>query len=297
MKKVGDKVLQGEIIEAKIINENDDNYFAQVDGQTLALAKETLDDEFDVGQMVEGIYYQDKDNVDRLQIDLPDSRVDYYGWGIVQLKRTDLGVFVDIGLYNKDIAISYDDLPENSDLWPHKGDKVMIKLETDNKGRLWGKLVRTEQRQQMMRKASPRLLNQDIECIIYRHLDEGLQATTPEDFDVFIHESEYDGQVRLGQVIQGRVIKVHTDGRLNASLKPRAHEAIEDDAKMILTLLEKVPTHKLPLHDKSNPQAIKDQLGISKGQFKRAVGNLMKLGYIKQTKGEGIELIKGFENE
>ena len=125
MKKEGDKVLQGEIIEAKIINENDDNYFAQVDGQTLALAKETLDDEFDVGQMVEGIYYQDKDNVDRLQIDLPDSRVDYYGWGIVQLKRTDLGVFVDIGLYNKDIAISYDDLPENSDLWPQDRKSVL----------------------------------------------------------------------------------------------------------------------------------------------------------------------------
>ena len=103
--------------------------------------------------------------------------------------------------------------------------------------------------------------------------------------------------MRLGQVVEGRVIEVHPDGRLNVSLRPRAHEAIEDDAKMILTLLEKMPTHQLQLHDKSNPQAIKDQLGISKGQFKRAVGNLLKLGLIKQNKGEGIELIKGNDNE
>ncbi|MBG9982319.1 hypothetical protein HZY86_04245 [Aerococcaceae bacterium DSM 111020] len=285
-------MLQGEIIEAKIYDENEANYFAQYEGRTFALAKETLEDEFENGQLVEGMYYQDQDQNDRIQLDLPNARLDYFGWGTVQLKRTDIGVFVDIGLYNKDIAVSYDDLPEDTELWPHKGDRLMIRLEVDNKGRLWGKPVRTENRQQMKRKAPARLLNQDVECTVYRHLDVGVQANTNEDYDAFIHESEYFGTLRLGQVVQGRVIDVHADGRINVSLKPRAHEVIEDDAKMILTLLEKIPSHKLPLHDKSKPQDIKNQLGISKGQFKRAIGTLLKNGYIKQTIGEGIELIK-----
>ena len=68
-------------------------------------------------------------------------------------------------------------------------------------------------------------------------------------------------------------------------------EAIDDDAKMLIAVLQKMPNAHLPLHDKSAPDEIKQQLGISKAQFKRAVGNLMKNSMIKQVKGDGIYLL------
>ena len=73
---------------------------------------------------------------------------------------------------------------------------------------------------------------------------------------------------------------------LNLSLKPRAHEVISDDAMMILTFLEQSRDGVIPYSDKSTPEEIKQMFAISKGQFKRALGSLMKQGKIKQENGK-----------
>ena len=46
----------------------------------------------------------------------------------------------------------------------------------------------------------------------------------------------------------------------------------------------------MPLHDKSDPQAIKNELGMSKKSFKKAIGTLYKDKQIA-IKPDGIELI------
>ena len=52
-----------------------------------------------------------------------------------------------------------------------------------------------------------------------------------------------------------------------------------------MMILEHDPNHELDLTDKSDPETIKTILGISKGQFKRAIGHLMKAGLVRQTDG------------
>src|SRR5699024_10675967 len=95
--------------------------------------------------------------------------------------------------------------------------------------------------------------------------------------------------------VSGRVIGVREDGVLYISLLPRAYEVLDDDASMIFTLLKRAPDHRLPYHDKSDPDDIRQYFGISKGQFKRAVGRLMKHRLLLQDKDgtylakEGIE--------
>jgi len=107
-----------------------------------------------------------------------------------------------------------------------------------------------------------------------------------EDFHVgFVHPSERYQEPRLGEVVKGRVIGVRPDGVLNVSLKPRAYEAISDDAAMILTFLERAADHQIPYTDKSTPEEILQTFGISKGQFKRAIGNLFKQRLIEQKDG------------
>ena len=89
----------------------------------------------------------------------------------------------------------------------------------------------------------------------------------------------------LGQVVNARVIGLSGHGSLNLSLKPRAYQAIDDDAKQILELLKRAPQKQLPLPDKSSPEEIKELLGISKGQFKRAVGHLLNCLLYTSKKG------------
>ena len=63
---------------------------------------------------------------------------------------------------------------------------------------------------------------------------------------------------------------------------------------MIFSILSPIKTFFdetfMTLNDKSSPEDIKATFGISKGQFKKALGGLMKAGKIKQDQF-GTELI------
>ncbi|MBG9979833.1 hypothetical protein HZY91_01100 [Facklamia sp. DSM 111018] len=285
-------VQYGEIITAKITDENATHYFVQKNGQTFALAKDQTDGEhYQLEEEIEGLIYEDMDHRPVIQINLPDIRPGFFGWGTITQVRKDLGVFVDIGLYNKDIVVSLDDLPDDRSHWPQKADCLYLTIMVDQKNRFWGQIANYEEIAKLFKPAPQRLMNQDVEARIFQLKLAGAQLITKEGYRAFVHESEWILPPRLGQKVQARVTKVHPDGSLNLSLKPRAHEAIEDDATMLLRLLDKSPNHFLPLHDKSDPEVIKSYLGISKGQFKRAVGSLLKDKKIRQEKEKGLYLI------
>ncbi|MGX7108578.1 CvfB family protein [Facklamia miroungae] len=282
----------GRIETCKISDENEKSYFAQIEGTTFRLDKDQIQENtFQIGDEVTGILYEDMNHEARIQMDLPKVRKGHYNWGTVTQVRKDLGVFVDIGLYQKDIVVSLDHLPDDKKEWPQKGDRLYLTMSVDDKNRFWGELATFEQIANLFIKAPERLMNQDIEVTIFQLKLVGALAISEENFRAFIHESEWVLPPRLGQKIKARVIKVQSDGSLNLSLKPRAHEAISDDATMIIRLLEKTNDHFLPYHDKSDPEVIKREFGISKGQFKRAVGALMKNKQIRQEANKGIYLL------
>ena len=282
-------VQYGTIVIGTVIDQNDSHYFVQYEGLTYAVVKPEVED-LAIGTSVEGMIYENKAHKRVMQVDLPTIRPGVYGWGTVVNVRKDLGVFVDVGLVEKEVVVSLDDLPENTALWPKREDKLYLTYEVDSKNRFWGKIAEPERMQKLMQRAPQRLNNQNIEATVYRVKLAGSLCITAEGYSGFLHESEVIDTPRLGQQLQARVIGVREDGGINLSIKPRAHEALDDDAGMIQALLTKAPRHFLALHDKSQPDVIQAQLGISKAQFKRAVGTLMKQGIVRQVKGEGIYL-------
>ncbi|QQD66510.1 hypothetical protein JDW14_05560 [Tuanshanicoccus yangjingiae] len=286
------KLKYGQIVIGKVIDENESHYFVQYEGVTYGVAKECTDETFAIGEQVEGLIYENRFGKRVMQTELPDIRPGYYGWGVVNSSRKDLGVFVDIGLQDKEVVLSLDDLPENRQLWPKKQDKLYVTYEVDAKERMWAKLADYETIARLFKKAPKGMMNQTIEVTVFQVKLAGALAITEQGYRVFIHESELTQAIRLGEQLSVRVINVARDGSLNASMKPRAHEAIGDDAQMLMAILEKSPTKYLGLHDKSNPDMIQSQLGISKAQFKRAVGQLLKQGKIRQEKNNGIYLVE-----
>lgn len=123
--------LLGTIITALVTDENDKFYFVQKDGVTFALSKE--EGEHAIGDMVTGFAYTDSKQKSRLtQKEIKATR-NSYDWGEVTEVRKDLGVFVDVGIPDKEIVVSLDVLPELKELWPKKGDKLYIKLDVDKK--------------------------------------------------------------------------------------------------------------------------------------------------------------------
>lgn len=282
--------LFGEVVVGKIVSDQGHCYEIDVDGRRYHMDKQDLEPRPSIGDTIQGFTYENKHHQAWLTSHLPQVRQDHFGWGEVVDVRRDLGVFVDIGLPDKDIVVSLDDLPDNAKFWPKKGDRLYLCLKVDSHDRVWGHLAEEILWHDLFNKAKSHTMNNNVQATVYRILVSGAQLITAEGYAAYLHAKEMVAPVRLGQVLEARIIDVHPDGRVNLSTRPRAHEAIEDDAQMILAILERRQDHFLPLHDKSEPDAITDFLGISKGQFKRAVGHLLKAGRIRQEKGLGLYL-------
>ncbi|PZL76199.1 DNA-binding protein [Enterococcus plantarum] len=275
--------LLAQIFTALVIDENESHYFLQKNGITLRLSKE--EGTHEIGEAVEGFGYMNQKQEPEMTTIIPTARIGQYAFGTVTGTRRDLGAFVDIGLKDKDVVVSLDELPVMRELWPKKGDQLMVALKVDNKERIWGELADEKIFKAMAKPGTEELKNENISGIVYRLKMIGSFVLTDDFYIAFIHPSERYQEPRLGEKVNGRVIGVRPDGILNISLKPRAYEAISDDAAMILTFLERASDHKIPFTDKSNPDEIKQTFGISKAQFKRAIGNLMKQGKIIQEAG------------
>ena len=282
--------LLGSVWHGMIFDENDKSYFVQKNGITFLLDKS--EGEKEIGAMLEGFGYQNQKQQNIFTTKIPSVRKDHQDFAEVIASRKDLGVFVDIGLKDKEIVVSLDELPEMRQLWPKKGDQLLVSLKTDEKDRVWATLAEDVDFLAMSKAATKEEMhNKNVSGIVYRLKLVGTFFVTDECYIGFIHPSERFEEPRLGEKVSGRVIGVRPDGMLNVSLKPRGYEVISSDAQMILTFLERSEEGKIPFSDKSTPESIQETFAISKGQFKRALGSLMKEKMIKQEDGWTI-LIK-----
>jgi predicted RNA-binding protein (virulence factor B family) len=280
----------GQTISAIIVEESERFYFLQKGEDLLRLDK--TEGEHTVGDVVTGFVYVDKDDHRRLTTLEQKATNEHYGWGTVTAVRKDLGAFVDTGLPGKDVVVSLDDLPLEKDQWPKVGDQLYVKLIVDRKKRMWGHLAWHEDFWELAGPAYDNMQNQDLRAIVYRNKESGTFVYLPDNNMLgFIHPNERFSVPRVGQELQVRVIGFRKEDRsLNLSAKPRAYEMLDADSQMILAYLQSMGG-KMAFNDKSNPDEIKATFGISKGQFKKALGGLMKAKKIKQSP-EGTELIE-----
>ncbi|NRN89105.1 CvfB family protein [Lactobacillus helveticus] len=287
--------MLGTIAKGKIIDENDNAYYVQIDGVTYELKKQELTQNEipKVGDEIEGFIYDNKSHDREMTQFLPFAQPDQYGWGKVTEVRPGLGVFVDVGLPDKDVVISMDDLPREKERWPRRDDRILVRLETDYKDRIWAKLADENIFDQLAANFPNGMNNENVFGTVYATREIGAFVLTNDYYLGFVHESQIPRPMRLGEQFKGRVIGISQYGRLNLSALPRAFEEIDDDAQMILMSLRRRETKTLPFYDKSDAQEIKRYFGISKSSFKRALGHLLKAGLIEEDKTAGtITLIK-----
>lgn len=279
----------GQTISAIIVEESERFYFLQKGEDLLRLDK--TEGEHTVGDVVTGFVYADKEDHRRLTTLEQKATNEHYGWGTVTAVRKDLGAFVDTGLPGKDVVVSLDDLPLEKNQWPKVGDQLYVKLIIDRKERIWGHLAWHEDFWNLAGPGYDNMQNQDLRAIVYRNKESGTFVYLPDNNMLgFIHPNERFSVPRVGQELQVRVIGFRKEDRsLNLSAKPRAYEMLDADSQMILAYLQSMGG-KMAFNDKSNPDEIKATFGISKGQFKKALGGLMKAKKIKQSP-EGTELI------
>lgn len=274
-------------ITAIVTDKNEKQAFVQKSGITY---KVLSDDEVSIGDTLTGFAYTNRQDQFVFTTTVPEIKQGTYGWGTVVKISHNLGVFVDIGWEDKDVVVSMDELPTEKRLWPKEGNQLFLTVSVDDKERIWGHLADEDRFLEDYQLGSKEMHNKDVSGITFSLKKSGTYAITDDKYVLFIHPSEREEEPKLGQKVEGRIIGLREDGVLYTSLKPRAHEVMEEDAMMLLEVLKRAEDHVIPFHNKTDPKLIKTQFGISKGQFKRAVGRLMKRGLVAQDE-EGTKLV------
>ena len=106
-----------------------------------------------------------------------------------------------------------------------------------------------------------------------------------------IPKNELYAKLHVGDTIEGRVMKIREDGKLTISLRKKAYLQMDEDSQKILDDLIQAGG-RFPFTDKASPELIRAQFNMSKNEFKRAVGRLLKEKKIV-INPDSIELVKG----
>ena len=273
----------GDVRKLTIKKPVDDGYILTDESTDVFLKTEN---ELEVGDQIEVFLYHNQSGEIVASAEIPTVQLTTFDWGEVVRVIQDLGVFVDIGA-NIEVLLSNDDLSEYKQVWPIVGDQVYISLKLDKKDRLLAEPVREGDFEGTWENAPENLFNQDIKGRVFRSGREGAALITEDGYRGFVHHTERKEEPRVGEWVEGRVIKVKENGTLNISLLPRKQEAQADDAEKIKTYLEE-NNGEIPIDNKSGPDLIRETFDMSKSAFKRAIGKLYKERLIKQEEGKTI---------
>lgn len=127
-----------------------------------------------------------------------------------------------------------------------------------------------------------------VSGVVYGRNDFGYRVVVDNKHWGMIYYSEDAVNYHHGDRVELYVVRLREDGRIDLSIKPVGLKRITNSADKLLDLLKK--KKRLPIGDKSDPQEIRKQTGLSKKAFKMAAGILYKERLIK-IGPDSIELV------
>ena len=183
-----------------------------------------------------------------------------------------IGVFLDWGL-PKDLLLPYSE--EKRTL--QAGDYCVVHVYLDKKTR---RITATARLDRYLDKTPANYsAGQEVDLLVAEATDMGFKAIINNKHWGLIHKNEVFKFLRPGKQEKGFIKEVRSDGNISLSLQPVGAEAADSLNSKILAKLRE-SNGVLPVSDKSDPQVISGLFGVSKGNFKKAIGALYKQGQI-----------------
>ncbi|KPY28411.1 CvfB family protein [Pseudomonas syringae] len=193
-----------------------------------------------------------------------------------------IGVFLDWGL-PKDLLLPYSE--EKRTL--QAGDYCVVHVYLDKHTR---RITATARLDRYLDKTPANYsVGQEVDLLVAEATDMGFKAIINNKHWGLIHKNEVFKFMRAGKQEKGYIKEIRSDGNISLSLQPVGAEAASSlNSKILAKLRENDGT--LPVSDKSDPQVISGLFGVSKGNFKKAIGALYKQGQIV-IHADRIELV------
>jgi len=238
-----------------------------------------------IGDEVEVFIY--KDSQDRI---IATTAVPYLEKGkVAQLEVKEvgkIGAFLDWGL-EKDLLLPF----KEQTMKPSKGDRVLVALYIDKSDRLCATM-----------KIYPYLelgkgfkKDDQVTGTVYEISPNfGAFVAVDNRFSALIPKKDMPHNIKVGETVHARVTGVKADGKVDLSVREKAYIQMSIDADKLMRYFDE---HDgiIPFTDKASPQLIGDVMNMSKNEFKRAIGNLLKAGMI-EIGADSIKRVKNTDN-
>jgi predicted RNA-binding protein (virulence factor B family) len=232
------------------------------------------------GDEVEVFIY--KDSEDRLIATRENPYIQVGDIGELEVQDvTKIGSFLNMGL-DRDLFLPYKEQLHEVNV----GDRFLVTMYVDKTGRLTASMYIED----ALLSESNYKVDDMVQGTVYSlNPDLGAKVAVDNKYKALLPLYEMNENIEVGSKIKARVARITEEGNLDISFRKAAYMQMDDDSSFILEKLQNEYKGFMPLNDKSDPDAIKSKLNMSKNAFKRAVGRLLKQGTISIEK-DGIKL-------
>lgn len=264
----------GEIQKLQIVKKVDFGVYLGVEGEPeekVLLPKKQVPPEAEIGDELEVFVY--RDSRDRLIATTTRPGLTLHQVARLRVAQVGkIGAFLDWGL-EKDLL-----LPFREQTKPvSAGEEWLVALYIDKSDRLCATMnVYPYLKNNSSYKKDDRVTGTVYE--ISRNF--GAFVAVDEQYSGLIPRQELYGEIQVGDTVNARVTAVKEDGKLDLSIREKAYLQIAEDAERVMQVIDSFDG-VLPFNDKASPEVIRREMQMSKNEFKRAVGHLLKNGKIE----------------
>lgn len=263
-----------------VVKTTDFGVYLGTEEERVLLPKKQVPEETEIGDALEVFVYRDSE--DRLIATTREPMITLGTVARLRVKEvTSIGAFLDWGL-EKDLFLPF----KEQNIKLNSGDECMVMLYVDKSQRLCA----TMKIYNHLTEAAGYSKDDKVTGIVYEIKPE-MGAFVAIDFRYhgMIPKNELYGNVRVGDIVYGRIIRVRDDGKIDISVREKSYLQMDEDAKQLIDYMH---SHgdRIAFTDKADPELIKKETGMSKNGFKRAVGRLLKEGRVV-IKNNSIEFI------
>ncbi|MGD9931095.1 MAG: S1 RNA-binding domain-containing protein [Mangrovibacterium sp.] len=131
-------------------------------------------------------------------------------------------------------------------------------------------------------------VGEEVDLIIAGQTDLGYKAIIDNSHWGLIFKNEVFQPLKIGDKLKGFIKNIRPDEKIDLSLEKAGYEKIDSISQSVLDKLKEANGY-LPFNDKSDPEVISKTFGISKKNFKKAIGALYKQRLIN-IEDQGIRL-------
>lgn len=277
------KMIQlGQINTLEIIREAVQGlYIADDEGNEVLLPNRYVPENFKIWDKIDVFVYLDNEERPVATTDLPYIKLNDFG--LLRCNQvTDYGAFLDWGLVKELFC------PFKEQAYKMKpGGWYLVYCYLDEKT---NRLVASSKTNRFLDNRELTVSEFDeVDLIVSHPSDIGMNVIVNKVHSGLIYKDAIFQDLSVGDKLKGIVKKIRPGNKLDITLGQIGYRNIEPNAQIIMSYLED-NSGFLNLTDKSSPEQIKEQLQMSKKNFKKAVGTLYKQRLI-EIKEDGIYLV------